>query len=137
MFNGVIRFHRGLLRMPWHWQLWLAALITVNMVIPLFWMHHVQAQLVLAAMFGAVAMMCWLTAVTGFSRLLGLAHILFWVPLLIWLGTMFSGFSATEPFGLWLRSVLLLNGISLVIDVADVVRYLLGEREETVTIPDR
>ena len=37
-----------------------------------------------------------------------------------------------DAFGLWLRAVMVLNATSLVIDTVDVVRFLVGERAETV-----
>ncbi len=37
-----------------------------------------------------------------------------------------------EPFGLWIRALMVANAISLVIDTIDVTRYISGERNETV-----
>ena len=39
-----------------------------------------------------------------------------------------------EPLGIWIRTLMLLNGLSLVMDAADVVRYVAGERMETVRL---
>jgi hypothetical protein len=36
-------------------------------------------------------------------------------------------------FGLWIRGVMLVNAESLVIDIADVVRYAAGDRRELMT----
>ena len=73
-----------------------------------------------------------LTARYGFSRILGLGHIL-WVPLVVFLFVRLGSIPADDAFGIWIRVLLLLNGISLVIDTKDVVRYLGGDRKETVS----
>ncbi|MBI3767240.1 MAG: hypothetical protein HY271_01970 [Deltaproteobacteria bacterium] len=70
-----------------------------------------------------------LTMLTGFSRLLGLAHF-FWFPLLYYLWTRTTAISVEEPYGLWLRAVMIVDVISLAIDVTDVARYLAGERAD-------
>jgi hypothetical protein len=35
-------------------------------------------------------------------------------------------------FGIWVRALMMLNAVSLVIDAADVIRYVAGDRAETV-----
>ena len=40
--------------------------------------------------------------------------------------------SSDEAFGVWIRVLIAVNMISLLIDAVEVVRYLKGEREETV-----
>lgn len=40
---------------------------------------------------------------------------------------------ASELFGFYVRVLMALNGASLVIDVADVIRYVSGDRAELVT----
>ncbi len=64
---------------------------------------------------------------------LGLGHVA-WVPLLLFLWTRLGSAPADEPLGLWIRGVIALNAISLVIDASDVIRWLAGERGETVEI---
>ncbi len=72
-----------------------------------------------------------LTAWFGFSRILGLGHVA-WLPLLAFLVDRVTEVPATDAFGLWLRAVIVLDAISLVIDAVDVVRFLRGDRAETV-----
>ena len=74
-----------------------------------------------------------LTGRFGFTRILGLGHI-FWIPLVIYLISRIGSYPATEVYGLWMRSVIILNSISLVIDITDVVRYIRGDRTETVAL---
>ena len=55
-----------------------------------------------------------------------------WLPLLAFLVDRVTEVPATTGFGLWLRSVIVLDAISLVLDTVDVVRFLRGDRDETV-----
>ena len=64
--------------------------------------------------------MMLLTAMTGFTRLLGLGHVL-WFPLLFFLWGGLGEILSTDWFGLWLRGLMLVNAISLVFDVIEVL----------------
>ena len=75
--------------------------------------------------------MSLLTSHFGFTRILGLGH-LPWLPLLAWLVFRLESIPAEDVFGLWIRGVLLINSVSLLLDVADVVRYAIGDRKELV-----
>ena len=76
-------------------------------------------------------LMTFLTGRFGFTRIVGLGHIL-WAPMLAYLFSRFGDIPATDAFGLWIRALFLLNAISLIFDAADVVRYLAGDRQPTV-----
>ena len=91
-----------------------------------------EAQVVLAAFFASFALMVALTAYSGFSRLLGLGHVL-WLPLLYFLWTRLDMNPADSPFGLWMRTLMALNAVSLVIDTVEVGRYLAGDHREVVS----
>jgi len=69
-----------------------------------------------------------LVKVQGFTRLLGLMHIL-WIPLIIYLAGKLNVYAASQPIGLWIRGLLVLNGVSILIDFVDVMRYVYGERK--------
>ncbi len=129
--NGFIKFNKGVLRMSWPVKVWLLLLVAANSVAPLFFLQRVEAQAVVAAMMISATLMSLLTARFGFTRLLGLGHIL-WVPLLAFLFTRMDDIPASDAFGIWIRVLFVLNGISLVIDAVDVIRYIAGERRETV-----
>ena len=129
--SAFIKFNKGMMKMPIHWQLWLALLVTVNLVIPLFFLNRFEAQVVVGALIASVILMTGLTALSGFSRLLGLGHIL-WIPLLYFLWMRLEQNPADDFFGLWLRVLMILNAASLIIDVIDVGRYIAGDRSETV-----
>lgn len=106
---------------------WITLLLLVNMAVPLLFVTTVEGQWVLAAMMlGALTQMAIFRS-QGFVRLLGVGHI-YWVPLLPWLWTRLDRSLPPEPFAMWMAAVIVLNGVSLIIDVSDVWRYLSGER---------
>ena len=126
-----INFNKGMMKMPVHWRLWLMLLVTLNVVVPLFYLNRLEAQVVVGAILLSMLLMTILTGLSGFTRLLGLGHIL-WIPMLYFLWTRLGQIPGDDFFGIWLRALMMLNAISLVIDTIDVARYIAGDREETV-----
>ena len=129
--NAFIRFNKGMLNSPGPVRIWLMALVGVNMVAPLFFISHLEAQVTLVAMISGAMFMTFLTGRFGFSRILGLGHIL-WIPLVIWLSFRLTQTPIEQKLGIWMLSLIILNSLSLLIDTADVFRYLAGDRKETV-----
>jgi len=126
-------FNRHVMSMPKPWPEWMMLLVAVNLVAPLFFVASPEAQVVLVGMIVSAALMLTLFARFGYVRLLGLGHIpwLFTVPWLR-LGDM----TVSGLFYYWLLAVVILDGISLVIDLIDLIRYGLGERQATVTVEE-
>ena len=131
MLRAFITFNLGMLRMPAGVKVWLLGLIAANMVVPMFFISTREAQVVILAMLASVMLMTALTAQSGFTRLLGLGHIL-WIPLLVYLWRSLPDHPFDTGMGLWLRVLMVLNTISLGIDTVDVVRYLRGDRGKLV-----
>ena len=117
--------------MPFHWQLWVMLLVAVNLIVPLFFIDRLEAQVVVGTLFGSMILMTLLTGLSGFTRLLGLGHFL-WFPLLYFLSTRLSHLPSDDIYGIWIRVLMTLNAVALVIDVIDVIRYLAGDRKETI-----
>ncbi len=130
--RAFIRFNKGMMKMPGHWQLWLMLMVAVNLVVPLFFLDRLEAQVVIGALLASMTLMTIVTARVGFTRLLGLGHI-FWFPLLYFLWTRLDQIPVDDFFGLWVRALIAINATSLVIDVVDVIRYCAGDQEEMVT----
>ncbi len=126
MLRAFITFNLGLLKMPLGVKVWLLALIGANMIVPVFFISTREAQVVILTMLASMTLMTALTAWSGFTRLLGLGHIL-WIPLLVYLWRSLQGYPFDTGMGLWLRVLMVLNTVSLGIDTVDVVRYLRGE----------
>ena len=131
MMNAFIKFNKGVMRAPTSVRLWLMLLIVFNLVVPLFYLHRVEAQIILGAFLSSVVLMTILTGLSGFTRLIGLGHI-FWIPLLYFLWSRLGQIPADELFGIWIRGLIGVNAISLVIDGVDVLRYIAGDRAETM-----
>ncbi len=129
--NAFIKFNKGMLGMPLHWQLWVMLLVAANMLAPMFFLHHLESQVVLGTFLASMVLMVLLTSRFGFTRIVGLGHIL-WVPMLAFLFIRLGDIPANDAFGVLIRALFVLNGISLVIDAVDAIRYIAGERQETV-----
>ncbi len=129
--RAFIKFNKGMLKMPVHWQFWLLLLITANLLIPLFFLSRVEARVVVAVLAASMTLTTVLTGRYGFTRILGLGHVL-WIPLLYFLWTRLDAIPANDAFGIWIRALIVLNALSLVIDAIDVARYIAGDRAETI-----
>jgi hypothetical protein len=129
--NAFIKFNKGLMNLPLPVKLWMGLLVIFNMIIPLFYLERLEAQLVLAGLMASMALMTLITATTGFSRLMGLGHI-FWIPLLYFLWTHLDQIPPNDGFGIWVRSLMVINAASLILDGVDILKYLARERAEIV-----
>jgi hypothetical protein len=129
--NAFIKFNKGVMTMPIYGRLWLMLLIAVNLFVPLFFLDRLEAQIVVGTMLVSMIFMTILTRASGFTRLLGLGHIL-WFPLLYFLWIRLDQIPVEYFFGIWVRALIAFNAVSLVIDVVDVIRYIVGDRNETV-----
>ncbi len=131
--NALVKFNRGILRLPVGVRLWLFVLMTANLLVPLIYLERSEARIVLLTFLASFVLMVVITGTNGFTRLLGLGHIL-WIPLVLFLVGRLGSVPAGDPYGLWMRSVIVLNLISLVVDTVDVVRFAGGARAEIVSV---
>jgi len=106
------------------WVMWL---MIVNTAGALFLRRHVEARWVLAAWVVNFALMSALFAAFGFTRILGLSHVLVWTPLLVYLWRRSPGAQDGGLFTAWVRTLFVSNAISVVIDYVDVARFFLGD----------
>ncbi len=132
MIKALIGFNKGILAMAKPWQVWMVLLVSVNLVLPFFFLDKLEAMAVLVCVIASMSIMVTLFARFGFVRLLGLGHIpwLFTVP---WLWLQLGKTVESGLFYYWLLAVVVLDSISLVIDAVDVARYWIGERQPTIT----
>ncbi len=129
--QAFIKFIKGVLKMPLYARVWLILLVVANLVVPLIHFPRLEAQVVVGTFLISGFLMIILTAISGFSRLLGLGHFL-WFPLLYFLWVRLAQLPTDDFFGVWIRVLITLNAISLVIDVVDVIRYIAGDRKDIV-----
>ena len=90
---------------------------------------RLEARVTLLTMAVVVPMMLWLYGLFGYQRILGLPHVIFWTPLVVFFWMRRDQWRVQETFGdKWIAAVFTVMCISLVIDYADIVRYFLGHR---------
>jgi hypothetical protein len=122
---------------PYWLQAWVLLLVVVHVAAVLFVVGRREGRFqmrwepiaVLASFVAAAAFMSWLYDQVGYVRLLGLAHLIFWGPVWVWILTRSRSIGTGTWFGRYVRAYLVVAGISLAIDAVDVVRYLLGDGE--------
>lgn len=127
MFNVMKQFITKLFSLHPVWRVWLVVLMVVNLVFPLFYYDRIEAQVTIIVFMMAALTGMVLFRIQGFTRLMGLMHFP-WLFLLCYLWSRLDVIHADSSFGLWIRAVILLNGISLIIDMVDVIRYIAGDR---------
>ena len=125
--KSFIEFNKKILGMKFPWNLWVGLLILVNMGGGLFFIRTMEGRLALACLMFGFLIMWGIYVKRGFVRLLGLGHLIAWTPQIIWY-TQVVG-STAGWFQYWLISIIAVNGLSLVVDFVDVVRYSLGARQ--------
>jgi len=113
-------------REPFWLQAWIAWLVLVNSASILF-VRRAEGRFALLAWIASAVTMGLLFETFGYTRILGLAHLIWWTPLVIWLFRRRAGFGE-GAFGGWARWLLVTNAVSLAIDTVDVARWVFGDR---------
>lgn len=123
-------FEAGMNDMAIGWRVWIYWMMFINIIALPFAFTRSEARVILVAFFLAAVFMMWLAGAYGYERILGLAHVVFWTPLVIYLIARYRNGDVprTSLYGRYVLVVILTNTASLVIDYVDVARYLLGER---------
>jgi len=107
-------------------RLWCVWLVGVN-VACLWFITHIEAQVVLAVTAIAVAAQTLIYQLIGFTRILGTTHVL-WVPMFAWMATRIDTIIGQPALANWLVVLFVTNMVSMVVDTIDAVRFLCGER---------
>lgn len=122
MIKAFKGFTKGILSLSLGWQLWVGLMVVLNMVAPLMFLSHIEAQVTLAAMMAGGMTGILLVKIQGFTKLLGLMHI-YWFPLVFYLVQQVGAHATSNLFSQWMWTVIVVNSISLIIDTADVITY--------------
>ena len=110
-------------------DIWLNILSFVLILSIPFAFVRKEARWVLLSLFLVFPAMMYLYSQIGYVRLLGIVHVIFWTPLLIYLWIRRSEWRVGETIsGKWIVAVVTVLAISLAFDYVDVGRWLLGER---------
>jgi len=107
-------------------RLWCVWLVGVN-VACLWFITHIEAQVVLAVTAIAVAAQTLIYQLIGFTRILGTTHVL-WVPMFAWMATRIDTIIGQPALANWLVVLFVTNMVSMAVDTIDAVRFLRGER---------
>lgn len=127
MKNFILR----MMKMRFPWNVWVMILGGVNFVGGVLFLNTFEGKFALLAMIGSMIVMLAIYYKYGFVRLLGLGHILFWVPFVIWnLARLSEPSALISDFKIWLVAVSVVNSLSLLLDFADVIRFFKGEKSE-------
>jgi hypothetical protein len=127
IFKVFYEFFKEMLKMPKPWLAWIFFLMVVNMAAPIYFITSIEAKVALLAIMAGATTQALIYDKKGWVRLLGIGHF-HWIPMLIWFYLRLDMASDRSIFKQWLLSIIILNGISLIIDITDVARYLAGER---------
>ena len=122
---------------PMWLQAWVGVLAVVQLIGLVFmvgradgrWRLRPEPIVMLVSLIAASTLMEWLYGQVGYVRLLGLAHLVCWTPVYVWFLGRRGVVGTGSLFGKWINAYLVVVGISLAIDVVDVIRHLLGDGE--------
>lgn len=129
-----VGFFKGLWAQRTVVRLWMGVLLVVHGLGPLAFLGRQGGKAMLAGFVAGVLVMMLLHARSGFTRLLGLAHVA-WVPALWIISREVQAF----PYGaffLWGNIALWTGGITLLLDGRDLLLYLRGDREPVRSADD-
>jgi hypothetical protein len=118
---GVVLLRFRIIPRLWGW--WL---VGVNLAC-LWFITHIEAQVVLAVTTIAVGGQTLIYQRIGFTRILGSTHYL-WLPMFAWMATRIDTIASEPSLANWLLLLFATNMVSLVVDTVDAVRFLRGER---------
>ena len=120
-------FNEGLMAEPGWLKAWVGWMVLVNSLALLFVMKR-EARVVLAVWVLNGISMTLMAEWTGYNRLLGIVHVIWWTPLMVYLYTQRDRIAFGSWYGRWVVVLMATNCTSLVVDYIDVVRYALGDR---------
>lgn len=124
--KALVEFLKNMFKMPMIWWPWMAGLPLINLSSILF-LPRTEAWVVLGTGLLATTIMTVLHAKLGYVRLLGIGHFV-WIPMLIWLGFRLENILEDTLFQGWILTLMVMDTVSLLLDIIDLMRYLRGDR---------
>ena len=113
-------------------KIWLSWMSLIFIASVLFVYRHVEARFILGVMLLTLPVAFLIFDQTQSPHLIGVAHLILWLPLAIYLiRRVFLGkiVRPLTPFGIYLMLLLTTIGISLFFDIRDLVLILLGMKD--------
>ena len=123
-----------LFRFPLRLRLWIVTLMSINLVGVFLWPGRLEPLVILGCFcVGPILMTILYQFYGGFTKLLGLMHCS-WLILLPWIAIgRLPMVEEDTAFRAYLVAVVVLDGISLILDIRDVYQYVvLGQTEPTM-----
>ncbi len=131
MKSRLLDCHHSFHALPLWVRLWVAGILIPVNVLPFFLLGTATGRwAALAALVVVATNLPIMLIERGMSRLMSVPHLLAWIPLLVWLLLRINAEPPLAGAELALAVALIaINGLSLVFDVIDSLRWLRGERE--------
>lgn len=108
------------------WMTFMVAVLALSVPLAPLRREALAVALVMAA---TIPVVLWMYTIFGYSRILGLSHVILWTPLVFWLLSRRKSWFDDAPFtGTWVALCTLVLIVSLGFDYTNTVRWLLGER---------
>ena len=128
MIDLMQSFMAQLAEMPMWIRVWVGWLGLINMLSIVFIFARAETRWAFLAMVVAVSLGTGIFALQGqeMTRLIGLAHIIAWTPLIVYLWRRRGEIYLTHLSGIYLHLLFLTISISLVFDYIDLVRFFMG-----------
>ncbi len=127
-------FLRHFVRAPRWVVAWVTLIALTNCAAVFFVGHDPRAKWVLFALAVSAVVMIWLFARFGYSRIMGLGHLVSWGPLVVFLWATRSSLPDATAANVLMWLVMGLNSAAMAIDVIDLARFLSGDRAPMVSI---
>ena len=105
---------------PLYVRYWLLMLMIGLFIAPMFFIDQVTAQLMMGGFVIGGMILGWMHMKMGITRLMGLAHVVWAVPMYFIYADLLSG-AFTGDYQLWLGTAAFLSTLSVIIDVVDVL----------------
>ena len=107
---------------------WIMVMVGIHVVaVPLAFKDMRPRVMVIAMILNGIFMSA-LFSKFGYTRILGLSHVIFWTPVLAYLWKTRHAHPERIWIGRFLRVSMAVIFISLLVDYVDVIRYVLGDR---------
>lgn len=87
-----------------------------------------RPRVMIVAMLANMVVMSRLFHKYGYTRILGLSHVIFWTPLLAYLWKTRNNHPDRKWTATFVKLAMVIIFISLLFDYTDVIRYVLGDR---------
>ena len=117
-----------MLSQPLWLVIWIAVLVGIHIAaVPLAFKDMRPRVMVIAMILNGIFMSA-LFSKFGYTRILGLSHVIFWTPVLAYLWKTRHDHPERIWIGRFIRVSMAVIFISLLVDYVDVIRYILGDR---------